>query len=938
MDQLALLSTLLRLPNHWSVSAVEMDDELRRVRVRLHFAKQQKSLLGKSVARCARCNRKLPAVSAAHTLQLRHLPMGEWQMELLVPDTGSGCTDRVCPGNVEFAEPGTRVTSALAQRLASLLLSGTSLDAASSLLDLGPADVAAVLASRRIPLDALSQRPVAFAGDVSEGYEDEVDVAPEALAAPAPAAAASSSGAAQREQAAEREPEASGRAEDRTADASPAVANAGAPPVEESDPFVLAFEDNADDTTPEEVLDPGTLGTEVEGAGEPEGLPQGGGAFAESGRVAATAASDAVLQQDASTIVRAAATLPPHDEMPRERAVEPLAHGWDPSRFVPIVAVDPPVIAAAPGAPVPEESPDATTVQGEGGPADAQVESPPTAAVNATTTHESAATGGAAQANEAADENWQAAPWPGDELEETSPLDAAIDQEVDALASASVEEEHARATKVGRNAAAAAADATSAPGANEPPADVAAGDEASSAAAMRNAGEAAASSTGPVVPDPAKHDQPRSPVAPSAPMAPTSPSLPPADHPVWAAVLTGKQTLKTDALALQMLLGRLRQYVRNSNDAPQAISAAALVAEKHLLQGGQRYANERAQLLAGLTPPSDKAAVNTAPASRQTSKGRAPEVASTPAPSAAPVAQQITPSVPAVDDPVWRALVSGERALETNSVALKMMLEQIRRSADADPSPATLSAGVRLLHTFFSKTSRRLESEVAQLTRATTSAPSPREEAAPSVEQQPARRTTPKTPPLSRRDDLAAARVPAETSPAWRALLNGSIVATENDPGLAMLIEKVRRVTRQGQDSQEVMAAAGRVLRRYLVRYADRHADLLDQLATLQAQPTDTAPKTAKARAWLGGNRGGGATRTSEVPSPGDPVWRRLVLGEISLQTDVFALRMMLERIRGSVARDPSESNVRTAAGQLREYFVKHERVHRAELRRLRVA
>ncbi|MEO0972955.1 MAG: hypothetical protein AAFX85_07650, partial [Pseudomonadota bacterium] len=162
--------------------------------------------------------------------------------------------------------------------------------------------------------------------------------------------------------------------------------------------------------------------------------------------------------------------------------------------------------------------------------------------------------------------------------------------------------------------------------------------------------------------------------------------------------------------------------------------------------------------------------------------------------------------------------------------------------------------------------------------------------------------------------------------------------AEDNDPGLAMLIEKVRRVTRQGQDSQEVMAAAGRVLRRYLVRYADRHAGLLDQLAALQAPPADTEPKSRPGRAWLGGNRGGASARSSEVPSPEDPVWRRLVLGEISLQTDVFALRMMLERIRGSVARDPSEANVRTAAAQLREYFVKHERVHRAELRRLRVA
>ena len=56
------------------------------------------------------------------------------------------------------------------------------------------------------------------------------------------------------------------------------------------------------------------------------------------------------------------------------------------------------------------------------------------------------------------------------------------------------------------------------------------------------------------------------------------------------------------------------------------------------------------------------------------------------------------------------------------------------------------------------------------------------------------------------------------------------------------------------------------------------------------------------------------------------------------LETDAFALRMMLERIRRSVRRDPSDSNRQAAAFQLRDYFVKHERVHRAELQRIRAA
>ncbi|MEO0971552.1 MAG: hypothetical protein AAFX85_00545, partial [Pseudomonadota bacterium] len=297
--------------------------------------------------------------------------------------------------------------------------------------------------------------------------------------------------------------------------------------------------------------------------------------------------------------------------------------------------------------------------------------------------------------------------------------------------------------------------------------------------------------------------------------------------------------------------------------------------------------------------------------------------------SAPVVASETELPVPLPSDPVWEALVSGERDLQTNSVALKMMLQQIKRTVDSDPSSATRAAGVRLLQTFFAKTSRQLGSELRQLQGHQPDS---------NVAWAPERSTAGEA-----RDEGAMVqqpRIPPETSPSWQALLDGRVMPSANDPGLSMLMEKVKRVTTQGEMSGEVMAAAGRVLRRYLARYAHRHEDLLSDLNALDLSTTAPERTSRLSRSWRGGGRRGAAAAAAnvQVPPVDDPVWGRLMDGDLALETEAFALRMMLERIRRSVRRDPSESNRQAAAAQLRDYFVKHERVHRAELQRIRVA
>ncbi|MDZ7736473.1 MAG: hypothetical protein U5P41_10490 [Gammaproteobacteria bacterium] len=54
--------------------------------------------------------------------------------------------------------------------------------------------------------------------------------------------------------------------------------------------------------------------------------------------------------------------------------------------------------------------------------------------------------------------------------------------------------------------------------------------------------------------------------------------------------------------------------------------------------------------------------------------------------------------------------------------------------------------------------------------------------------------------------------------------------------------------------------------------------------------------------------------------------------------TDAVGLKMMLERIRLSIENNPSEASRLAGAKILRQYFIKHQSKHRAELEQLRAA
>ncbi|MEM9387545.1 MAG: hypothetical protein AAGA68_21005 [Pseudomonadota bacterium] len=864
MDQLDLLKKVLRLPQHWQVVDVEADEETRQLTVSLHFVRTRRRLLGGETNACARCGQSLAPTPASRYLQLRHLPLGDWQVHLRLPDATAGCADRACPAAAELAEPGTRISHALASRIVALYTGGASFVTTAALLDVEVADVAVVLSARGMPVDALTGEIALVEGLLQEQQDGEgaevathaVDALADREAKPPPPRQA------------QREPE-SAQASDRKAPSLPPIA--ASVPAQLLMPSPASGEETAR-TGDATAIEP------VPSSSPPPAIP-----------VPQPVPTNTLLAADED---EAQAVF--------ERAIEgetdALAHASiDEHTQTDVALID--VEAASP------------KLHQEAGADDSPVEVAAEALEEPTEEIDAAGSAAAAPDRTNAEQASAAAPVAVGQERFAPPT---AEHETGASSDASSEERPAQ------EEGAAAVDGVAAEGRER---DVEATPLANADAAVQ-AVESPEPSAIPVLPARAQ-----------------VPTLPAVDHPIWVALLSGDLTLETSALALQMLLARLRQFVRSSDDR-SAVSAAARVLHKHLGQSAQRYADERAQLLAAA---SNVTAGTSAPIAEPT--GPAPKAL--PAahdatvliddPSAIPTLQpravaSAPPPVPPVDDPIWAELVTGERPLDTSSVALKMMLEQIKRSVQSDASDATRLAGVRLLHTFFSKTARQLSSELRQLNEGSTT-PQPASEASAAVgaeEESAAVEAVPVVQP----------RIPPETSASWQALLDGRVVPSQEDPGLSMLLEKVRRVTSQGETSGEVMAAAARVLRRYLARYARRHVDLLADLNSLDLSTTTQQRTSRLSRTWRGGGRRTASAPAGnvDVPPVDDPVWRRLMDGDLLLETDAFALRMMLERIRRSVRRDPSEGNRQAAALQLRDYFVKHERVHRAELQRIRAA
>jgi hypothetical protein len=340
--------------------------------------------------------------------------------------------------------------------------------------------------------------------------------------------------------------------------------------------------------------------------------------------------------------------------------------------------------------------------------------------------------------------------------------------------------------------------------------------------------------------------------------------VPTADNRGWQRLINGEIPVQTDSVALRMLLQRVRgQIEKNPSDESRRTGAQMLrqffVKNQQLLRPELEMVKSEAPALAAVS--------GSRPAQRS--------------------------HIPAERDPVWQQLIRGDINIHTGAVALQMMLERVRLSAQQHDSEATRVAGARILRQFFIKHQSRLASEINQLHGQTAA---------------PASLAGGRAAPLQ--------TLPDEHDSIWQKLIAGDIRIESEAVSLKMLLERIRQaIARNPTEGNRV--AGAKILRQYLLKNQHRHAAEISQLST--GGTVALAEQT------------GGLS----VPAENHPNWQRLINGEIGIHTDAVSLKMLLERIRQAITKNPSPANRTAGAKILRQYFLKNQSRHAVEIRAL---
>ncbi len=247
---------------------------------------------------------------------------------------------------------------------------------------------------------------------------------------------------------------------------------------------------------------------------------------------------------------------------------------------------------------------------------------------------------------------------------------------------------------------------------------------------------------------------------------------------------------------------------------------------------------------------------------------------------------------PADNHAVWQKIINGEIQIQTSNVALQMMMERVRQSVERNPSDSSRQAGTKILRQFFIKHQDRLSNEAQQMGIGLL------------------------TPAAS--FDAANVSIPAENANCWQDLINGSLKIQTNAVGLQMMMERVRQSVEK--NSSDANRTAGiKILRQYFIKHQASAQNEILQLNGISG----TIPTTVASS--------GPAT----IPAESHPSWQRLINGDLVLDTDIVALKMMLQSVRISIEKNPSEASRQAGAKILRQYFIKHQSKHITELNQL---
>jgi hypothetical protein len=246
---------------------------------------------------------------------------------------------------------------------------------------------------------------------------------------------------------------------------------------------------------------------------------------------------------------------------------------------------------------------------------------------------------------------------------------------------------------------------------------------------------------------------------------------------------------------------------------------------------------------------------------------------------------------PADNSAIWQRIIDGELQIQSSNVALQMMMERVRQSVERNPSESSRQAGAKILRQFFIKHKDRLPDEMQQMGINTGS------------------------PVSSVPTDVT---IPSENADCWQQLLSGQLKIQTNAVGLQMMMERVRQSIEKNNSETNRMAGV-KILRQYFIKHQSSSQSEILQLNGLSGiSPAVSSQSSA-----------------ITIPPESHPSWQRLINGDLILNTEIVALKMMLQSIRISIENNPTEATRHAGAKILRQYFIKHQNKHKTELDQL---
>jgi hypothetical protein len=190
--------------------------------------------------------------------------------------------------------------------------------------------------------------------------------------------------------------------------------------------------------------------------------------------------------------------------------------------------------------------------------------------------------------------------------------------------------------------------------------------------------------------------------------------------------------------------------------------------------------------------------------------------------------------VPGLEQPIWQSLINGSRSLQSNNVALNMLLQRARMNYDKSPDMETAMAGATLLRQFFVRNQSTLKQQMNQLCDQHSGVGIDTGSGQPLTDRYAAIQRWMSEHPLNApaMESTEASTIPSLDSPKWQLLIKGDLAIKSNAMAFNMLLQRVRMSYRRNPGIETTLAGAT-LLQQFFMRNQKVLQQEIDQLNNL---------------------------------------------------------------------------------------------------------